>query len=43
MLHQGNGMLALQDVKLITAQVEILRALDLVALFDPIEEDANDE
>ena len=35
MLHQGNGMLALQDVKLITAQVEMLRALDLVALFDP--------
>jgi hypothetical protein len=35
MLQQGNGMLALQDVKLITAQVEMLRALDLAVLFDP--------
>ncbi len=35
MLQQGDGMLALQDVKLITAQVEMLRALDLVTLLDP--------
>ena len=35
MLKQGNGRLALQDVKLITAQVEMLRALDLTELLDP--------
>ena len=35
MLQRGGGMLALQDVQLITAQVEMLRALDLSVLFDP--------
>ena len=35
MLQRGGGMLALQDVQLITAQVEMLRALDLAVLFDP--------
>ncbi len=34
-LQRGNGMLALQDVKLITAQVEMLRALGVVGLLDP--------
>ncbi len=34
-LQRGNGKLALQDVKLITAQVEMLRALGVVALLDP--------
>jgi hypothetical protein len=34
-LQRGNGVLALQDVKLLTAQVEMMRALGLVALLDP--------
>jgi len=33
-LQRGNGMLALQDVKLLTAQVEMLRALGIVGLLD---------
>jgi Domain of unknown function (DUF3854) len=34
-LQRGNGVLALQDVKLLTAQVEMLRALGMVALLNP--------
>ena len=33
-LHRGNGQIALQDIKLLTAQVEMLRAIGLLGLLD---------
>jgi Domain of unknown function (DUF3854) len=34
-IDRGNGQVALQDIKLLTAQVEMLRAIGLLSLLDP--------